>query len=267
MKDILKLIGSLTWYATGFFFVGSSLNAIFGWQIGLKTPGSSSEALPSDWGTIIILTVILLILGLIFYAIGDFKQVWKFTQRYRWPLLGGLVLLTALSVVGISQSGHNHKLTAAVQNGNSAEAQSLLQTRNYSKETLTPLLYRSIQSEDYELAEMLLEQGADIDYSDEYTSHLLSRAVQSFPVSATDFLLSHGVDVNFVDEHNQNALHDLLKYRADFAEADEAEILLLTQKLVAADIDTTLTSEFDATPLSIAQDKGYKDVAEYLEQL
>ena len=268
MQAFFQLLSVITWYVAGLVFVAGSLNALFDLNLGLKASGASTDALPSDFSTIVILTILTLLMGLVFYVLGDFRQVLQFTRRYRRPLLGGLVLITALTVGGVSLAIPNLMLEIAVQDGNSAKAQSLLQKRDYSEDTLNYTLYWAVESEDYVVSEMMLEQGADINHRrGEGSNTLLNYAVMYFPASSTDFLLTHGIDVNVVDEFDTNALHDLLNYRESNVTTDEAEILALVQQLVNAGIEIDITSSLNETPLSIAQKQGYETVAAYLEQL
>ncbi|MEM1291672.1 MAG: hypothetical protein AAGH67_09375 [Cyanobacteria bacterium P01_H01_bin.162] len=268
MQAFFQLLSVITWYVAGLVFVAGSLNALFDLNLGLKAAGASTDALPSDFSTIVILTIFTLLLGAVFYVLGNFRQVLRVMRRYRWPLLGGLALITALTVGGVSLAMPNLMLEMAVQGGDSAKAQSLLQKRDYSEETLNYVLYWAVESEDYVVSEMMLEQGADINHRrGEGDNTLLNYAVMYFPASSTDFLLTQGIDVNVVDEFGTNALHDLLNYRENNVTTDEAEILALAQQLVDAEIDTELTNTFGDTPLSIAQDQGYETVAAYLEQL
>lgn len=268
MQAWFQLLAATSWVIAGMVFVTGSLNSIFGWNLGVKTPGSMIEALPSDFPTIVLLTLFTALLGGVFYVLGNFKQTLKFIRKHRWLILGSIALVTATAVIGLRLAMPNLGLELAVQGGNSTKAQALLQKRDYPVKKLNDLLYWSLQSEDYALTEMMLSQGADINRRrGEFNSPLLHDAVMFFPASATDFLLAQGIDINAQDDLERNALHILLSYRVNHVTTDEAEMLALVQRLVDAGIDINVTSSLSKTPIAIAQNKGYETVVAYLEQL
>ncbi len=154
--------------------------------------------------------IALAILGAIFYALGNLKRTWALLRRYRWFMLIGLALTTALIIIGIPMAMPNLMLEIAVQDGNSAKAQSLLQKRDYPDEVLNDLLYWSLKSDDQTVTQMMIDQGADIHQRQgEFNATLLHNAVAFMPASATDVLLEKGIDVNAQDDHQRNALHSL----------------------------------------------------------
>ncbi len=266
MQAFLQLSGLITWYITGTIFIIGGLNALFGWNLALKSYGSSID-IPSDFTEVVIITVVLAVLGSILSGLGHIDRVLDWIRSHRWTVLIGLAAVALLTTVGLSKVLPNLTLEFAIQGGNSAKAQALLQKHDYSLEVLDNLIYWSLMEEDPIVSQMMLDQGADINHRrGEHNSTLLHSAVLFMPVSATEFLLANNIDVNMKNTFDFNALHSLLKYRADNMTADEAEILLLTQQLVTAGIDTTPATSLDETPLDIAQDQGYETVVAYLKE-
>ena len=260
-------MGILTGLAAGMVLLLGSLNALFGWSLALKIGGSVAE-LPTDFTEVVILSVVLALLGGLFYGLGNIDRVFDWVRRYRWRVLAGLATVVALAIVGTAQIMPTIALELAVQGGNSAKAQTLLQQHSYSPDTLNHLLYWSLQEEDTTVTQLMLDQGADLNHRrGEFDTTLLHQAVLFMPASTTEFLLANGSDVNAKDTYDRNALHELLNRRADTLAASEAEILALTQQLVTAGIDTTAVNAFDKTPLTLAEEQGYTTVVAYLQQL
>ncbi|MEO1591111.1 MAG: hypothetical protein AAFU71_07445 [Cyanobacteria bacterium J06632_22] len=265
MPAFLQLMGVLIVLAAGMTLIAGSLNTLFDWNLALKIGGSAID-LPTDFTEVVIVSILLALLGGLFYGLGNIDRVFDWVRRYRWRVLIGLAATVALVIIGTPALFPNLSLELAIQGGNSAKAQALLQKRNYPPDVLNDLLYWSLMEEDPIVTQLMLDQGANINHRrGEFNSTLLHNAVLFMPASATEFLLVHGIDVNAMDTYNRNALHELLKHRANNTADDEAEILFLTQQLVSAGIDITATNTFDETPLTLAQAQGYDTVIAYLQ--
>lgn len=267
MPAFLQLMGVLTSLAAGMTLIAGSLNALFSWNLALKIGGSAID-LPTDFTEVVIVSVLLALLGGLFYGLGNIDRVLDWVRRYRWRVLVGLATTVTLVIIGTSTLLPGLSLELAIQGGNSAKAQTLLQKRDYPPELLSDLLYWSLIEEDTTVAQMLLDKGADINHRrGEFAASLLHDAVLFMPASATDFLLSNNINVNAKDSYDRNALHSLLKSRASNTAADEAEVLDLTRQLVMAGVDVTAVNSFDETPLDIAKEQGYETVMGYLAGL
>ncbi|MEO0756921.1 MAG: ankyrin repeat domain-containing protein [Cyanobacteria bacterium J06648_16] len=265
MQAFFQLCASIAWTLAAMFLVGGSLNVLFDLDLAFKVVGSA-EALPTDFAGVFGLTALALLIGAGCYAIGNAQLLLKLARRHRWPLLGGVVLVTAAIAVWIASALPELRLEMALTGGNSTQAQTLLQKHEYSGEVLNEMLYWSLKSEDFASTEMMLAQGADINHRrGEFDSTLLHSAVLFFPISATRFLIDNGIDVNAKDAFDRNALHDLLTSRARNLESSEAEILSLTQQLTNAGTDTEAVNSFGKTPLTIAQEQDYETVVAHLE--
>lgn len=265
MQAFLKLCGMLALGYSAIFLIVGSVNVVFDLNVAFKVAGSA-EPLPTDFVGVLGLTLLSTIIGALLYALGSLKTMLKLMRQYRWPVLGGLVVFGVAIALWVASILPPLRLEMALNSGNSAQAQTLLQKHDYSTEVLSHNLYWALESEDFDSAQIMLEQGADINQQrGEFEVSLLHSAVVHFPASATPFLLANGIDVNAKNTLGNNALHGLLTSRASFRETTEAEIFDLVRQLTEAGIDIQTPSSTERTPLEIAQEKGYNDIAAYLK--
>ncbi len=259
MQAFLNLMSLSLFFVAILILITGSLNAIFGWSLGIKV-GASSMPLPDEFGTVVILAIVIALIGGFFYIIGNLKQTGAFLKKYRWYVFSGLVVAIAAGVIGLANFLPNLSLELAVQGGNE-------QKHDYPADVLNNLTYWSLKNEDFELTKKMLAEGADLQHQrGEFRTTLLHEAVAYFPPTATDFLIEQNIDVNAQDDFQMTALHRLLSYREGNLEGtDEAEILAIAKSLVAAGADLTLKSEFDKTPIEIAKDKNYTTIVTFFE--
>lgn len=267
MQAFLELMGVLILIAAGLTFIAGSLNALFGWDLALKI-GGSTIPLPDDFTGVVAGAVILLLLGGLCFLLANLQRSFAFLRRRRRSAFALVVVTVAVLVIGLSQLFPDLSLELAVQEGNSAAAQAMLQERQYPPSVLSDLTYWSLQNQDYVLTQMLFDQGADIHHRrGEFNSTLLHDAATFFDPSATDFLLEKGIDVNAQDSRGRTALHLLITYRGSGAEKlDQSQLLAMVKGLVAAGADSNLADQAGETPLTLAKAKGYDAMIQVLQQ-
>ncbi|MBE9030362.1 ankyrin repeat domain-containing protein [filamentous cyanobacterium LEGE 11480] len=266
MKAFVQLMGLLTLIAAGMTLITGSLNAIFDWDLGLKI-GGSSIPLPPDFFSVVAVALLLVIIGGLFFLIADAKRVFRFIRRYRWRVLIGLATTIAVLVIGFPYAMPNLSLELAVQEGDSAKAQAMLDQRQYPTAVLNDLTYWSLKNQDFILTKKMLDRGADINHRrGEFKSTLLDAAVHFFDPSATEFLIQQGIDLNAQDSLGRTALHTLITYRrTNVTGADEAQILALVKQLVTAGANPKIENQAGKTPLQLAQDMQYNTIVEFLK--
>lgn len=265
MKELLKLMSLLITISAALTLGAGSLNAIFGWDLGLRI-GGSSIPLPDDFFSIVAIAILLLIIAGLFYAIADIKRIWRFVNRYRWRVFGSIVAVTAILVIGVPRAFPEFFLEIAVQEGQSAQATDMLEQRDYPPEFLNSLTYWSLKNTDFPLTEKLLAKGADLNHRRASESTLLHAAVAHFPASSIEFLIRQTIDLNAQNQSGDTALHALILYRAVQGEdTSEATILSLVKQLVEAGADPTIANNRQKTPLDYAKSSQYSTVVEYLQ--
>ncbi|NJN72598.1 MAG: hypothetical protein HC799_07175 [Limnothrix sp. RL_2_0] len=114
MQAFLDLIAILLVFAAALTFVSGSLNALFGWNLGLRI-GGSSIPLPEDFVSVVAIAIALIILSGFFFVVADFKRAGRFIKKYKWFVLSGLAVTVAIAAIATAQFAPNLALELAVQ--------------------------------------------------------------------------------------------------------------------------------------------------------
>lgn len=266
MQAFFELMSLLILIAAGLTLIAGGLNAIFDWNLALKI-GGSQIPLPEDFIGVVFVTLGLVFCSGLFFLLADFKRPIRFLNQHRRSALVLLGVGVAIAIIAVPRALPNFFLELAVQGGDSEKAEAMLEQRKYPVEVLDNLTYWALKNEDYEVAQLMFDQGADINHRrEEFGSTLLHDAVTFFAATATDFLLEQGIDVDAQDDLGRAALHMLMTYRANnVAEADEAQILAMTEKLLAAGADANVASQAGETAVTLAESNGYDQVVQLLQ--
>ncbi|MGB3492813.1 MAG: ankyrin repeat domain-containing protein [Elainellaceae cyanobacterium] len=266
MQAFFELMSLLILVAAGLTLIAGGLNALFDWNLALKI-GGSQIPLPEDFTSVVFVALGLVVCSGLFFLLADLKRPFRFLKQHRRSALAGLGVGVAIAIIAVPRALPNFFLELAVQSGDSEKAEAMLEQRDYPVEVLDDLTYWALKNEDYDVAQLMFDQGADINHRrGEFESTLLHDATTFFAPTATDFLLEQGVDVNAQDDLGRTALHVLMTYRANNVEgADEAQILTLTEKLLAAGADATVASQAGETAATLAENNGYEQVVQLLQ--
>lgn len=107
-----------------------------------------------------------------------------------------------------------------------------------------------------EVVEFLISKGVEVDIRNKYGKTPLHVAAYAGKVEVAELLLSKGADINARDKHGQTSLH---KAVVAYENRKEAVELLLNNGA-----DASIKDNDSKTPLDIAEEEGYEEIAELL---
>ncbi|MEO0806373.1 MAG: ankyrin repeat domain-containing protein [Cyanobacteria bacterium J06643_4] len=264
MKDICRLFAYLMGSTTLLIGFMGTLNIIFDQNWGLRS-GTSVSPLPKDPGELLFLVGFFFIFAGFLYLCGSIGDAIKLIRKHAPASLGILALLAFLLVIG-----GNYGFTLfmggpvqrAVEMGNTAKVEELMQRNTYEAAALRKPLYFALKQSDYRMAEALINAGADVNYTneDEFTP-LLTSSVFHFELAAIRFLLENEADPNLQDDLGRTAMVVAVLYR------DEEEVLPVLDMLQAAGGDFSIAADNGDTASAIATSKNNKSVIDFLREI
>ena len=120
----------------------------------------------------------------------------------------------------------------------------------------TFLHYAFIEN-NYNIAELLLEKGANSSYSDKNGWTPLHYAAQNYNAKLSELLIKYGADVNAKDEFGNTVIA-----RATFASQGNGEVILLLLKNGA---DPKIANNSNVSAIDLAYKIGNFDVTQYFK--
>lgn len=267
MKAFFSLIALGLLIAAGLTLFAGALNELFDWQLGLGI-GGFDIALPDEFGLVVALSVALAILAGIFEAIARADRLKELITRYPGRAASSLIVVFGLlGLLVLNLAGG--QLGLAVESGDVDKVRALLSEQKPKPETLNPHLYQTLKQGRLELAQVLLDAGADLNHkSGEFSTPLLGSAVLWFPRPAVEFLLDKGADPNQVDSMGRSPALLLVLYRkGKFADEDEKALVEMLGQLKEHGADLQQADQSGKRPADIAADRGYKSMQEFLQGL
>ena len=268
-RQIAELINRMLIFVAIFILILGGINAIFDTNLGIKI-GAERIALPEDFIGVVFGSVALLILSALLSLGLNFKKIVGRIKAEPLKVGGatfaGLIAAGIVGYLGVLQLSGG-RLPLAVGRGDFDAVQSILAENEFDQTTLDDSLYQAVANGDYDIAEALIEHGADVDHTfGEFDSPLLHAAVLWYEVGATEFLLQQGADPNKVDSLGRSPMVEAVLYRAQsHSEASQNEATDIVIALLAAGADPNLAADNGDTPVEIAERYGYANIIAKLD--
>ncbi len=120
------------------------------------------------------------------------------------------------------------------------------------------LLHKAVTGPRIEMASELIERGVDIDATDDGGYTALHRALEKKEWELAELLIEHGADPNSVTVYGITPLHTVIGY----GRLDNKYVTLLLEH----GADPHLSGDSRRSPLEMAREVGYDDIAELLEE-
>jgi ankyrin repeat protein len=185
-----------------------------------------------------------------------------------------LILLVTLNLTAYADS--NHELFRAVELGDKGEVKDLLggffsgpdadvNSRNY--ENITPLMRAAYHGRP-EIAEILIDEGAELDLQDDYGYTALMYASEQGNLETLKLLIDEGADANLKlsSEANFYNLNEGVNALMLAVKENKFEIVkeLLGGSIFGSEIEVNSKDSLDYTPLMYALELDDPKIAKYL---
>ncbi|MEM8859165.1 MAG: ankyrin repeat domain-containing protein [Chloroflexota bacterium] len=257
---IFELINRMLLFVAALVFVSGSINSIFGTNLGVKI-GAERIELPQEFIGVVAITIALLLLSAVLSFFLNIRLIINWFKaspgKASAITLGSLTAVIAGITFGVLQFVGG-PLPIAVSNGNVDRVESILADGGIDQTMLDEQLYQAVANADYEIAELLLDYGADINHKfGEFETPLLHAAVLWYDVAAAEFLLQQGASPNDTDNLGRTALIQAVQYRSGYTEAEANEALEIVAALMQAGADPLIAADNGDTPQSIAEERNH----------
>jgi Ankyrin repeat len=265
MKALFSLL-AVTLLVTAALTLGAgTLNHFFDLGLGLGIGGFDLE-LPDQFGAVVALAVTQVVMSMFFELLANPGRLKSAFQR-RPKTYSGLGLILVAMLVGGFLSLAGGPLGLAVEAGDTAKVQALLQDGNFSSDELNPHLYQALKAGRIEMAQALLQAGADPNQrSGEFQTPLLSSAVTWFPKNSVLWLAEQRPESNSKDSFGRTSIHLLALYRAgNFPQETSQDQLEILQVLEKAGADLNLAADDGSTLKSLVESKKLSSLSDYLK--
>ncbi|MEC8424039.1 MAG: ankyrin repeat domain-containing protein, partial [Myxococcota bacterium] len=169
----------------------------------------------------------------------------------------GRLLRTNARLITLPRDLQDGYASWAVRNGASEWLQLFLRNGAFVDDTDlegNPLLYLSLESEQFEVAEYLIEHGAAVDSQTTQTGESAMHAAVRLGTPWVDRLLGEQAIPDLADKAGRTPLHNAV-------ELDSIEII---QRLIAAQADTSLQDGEGATPAMLAAKRRDSEMLDLL---
>lgn len=229
--------------------------------------GHQSIDLPPDIEGVIAAALLLAALAGALAAIAHFKATVRWIRGNR--LLFAMGVAVALSSVGLAGSQIvGGRLGFAVERNDAQGVKAALQRKSYSPEVLAGYLYQALRQGNVQMADYLLQAGADKNgRRGELQTPLLSDAAIAFPAESLFFLLEKGADPNQRDSLGRTPSLCLVLYRTgELLPGGEDEMITLLKEMEESGADLALADHSGATPLSVAQEWKFRALIAFLQK-
>ena len=267
MKPFLQLVALLTALTSGLTFVIGVLNKLFDWNLGLGIGGFDID-LPQDFvGTMAVAAALLILAGLIELA-ANFRLVLSKIKAHPLPFAAVLILVVGSAAAGLYNLAGG-ALGVAVESDDVGKVSALLAESEYSQDDLGSHLYQALRNGRLEMAEALLNGGADVNrVSGEFETPLLTSACIYFPRDSVVWLLDHGADPNRQDNLGRTPAFTLLQYRAGhFPSESEQDTVELLTKLHQAGADFQISSDDGKSARDLSAERGAPLIEAFFQEL
>ena len=171
------------------------------------------------------------------------------------------ILSLSLSLSGTYH--HTMSLFSLAREGNTTELRRRLQAGEDVNQTVdgsTPL-HAAAMSASSDVADVLLQAGADVHAVSDYGYTPLHYACDSTNLPVVQTLLSHGADVNAVDTRGDTPLHS-----ACYFALNESAILPIAEQLCDHGTDPYLCDRTGRNAVAVAEERGWMTVLNVLKQ-
>jgi len=166
---------------------------------------------------------------------------------------------------------NNTPLIIAIQQNNREMVELLIEheanVNIQGQRNLTPLI-AAIQQRNRETIGLLLENGADVNLMGPNNSHPLTFAVTQGDLEVTQLLIQHNSDVNVIIGNDRTLLHVATENNnpqmVRLLVQNGANINTIGSHYEVTDSYFGYSTEYKATPLSLALKNGYMEIADYL---
>lgn len=238
------------------------INAIFGLDSPIRIRGIRVGSLGTDFWLVFRLTLALIGFGAILATVRYAGTLWDWLKPRpwaKWGLAALTILLVTIWLVLFFQKTPAEQLAVAIGEANLDQVHRVLIANEFESDYLDLQLGRSIEEGKFEIAAVLIAEGADVNRAQNFGGYpLLISTVMFGEADAILFLLEQGANPNQVDEFGNTSLSVLIDFRLPQENMQRGEGVVIAKALLAAGADPSLTDTIGKTAKDYAAERGYQ---------
>ena len=241
-----------------------AINALTGTNRSFRIGGIRTGGLGTDFGLVFQMSLGFALIGGLLVVIRYVDKIWAWLKprpTILW-MLGAVILLGLSSLIFVNvRRTPTEKLADAIRAANVARVERVLSANEYDQSILDSQLVRTIRENNFEIAAVLIEYGANVNQTDYLGDlSLLIGMIKFGEPEQILFLLEQKVDVTVSNGFGKTPLIILIDERLPEQNMPQETGLMVVEMMLELGANPLIEDDFGLSAKDYAAERGYQNI-------